>query len=119
MWHRTRGGRGGVRLINAPLGMRDQSEETEAGGGNLRLVQDRGPDAQNTLPRLGESRVDVHLGRCGLQPRENAKPDGGSDMKRRKKCGLHANPARAEGPANLPLYLHRSSGAWYEAKFVC
>ena len=43
-----------------------------SGRGDLRLAQDRRPDAQNPLPRQREGGLDVYLRRGGLQPDSNA-----------------------------------------------
>jgi transposase len=56
------------RARHAPRGLRDQPVEAQARRAAVRLDEDRGADAQAEAPRPAQSRVDLHLHGCRLQP---------------------------------------------------
>ena len=70
-----------------------QPAQTQTGGRSVRMDQDRGAAAENTLSRAGTSRMDVHAGSIGLQPGENAKPSGSHRISRSvSECGGKRHP---------------------------
>jgi transposase len=73
--------------------LRRQPAQTQTGGRSVRMDQDGGAAAENTVSRAGTSRLDVHAGGIGLQPGEDAK----SSVRRRigrsvSGCGGNAIP---------------------------
>ena len=63
-WRKIPNGRGQCTgpTHHPPCGLRREPDQTQAGGRNLWLVQDRGPDAQDALPRLGTGWAGCSLG---------------------------------------------------------
>ena len=55
--------------------------ETKTRGRSLRLDEDGCLATQDAVPGSGQGRMDVHLGRSGLQPGSDAQSDGAACLK--------------------------------------
>ena len=82
-------------------------EETQAGRRNLRLVQDRRPDAEDEVSRLGARGMDVHLDGGSLQSGAKEKPVGSDDVKSGAKHRQGAAPS-PKGPQEIKQQPARS-----------
>ncbi len=96
--HRTTGRQRDRSAHHSARGLHGESDETQTGGRNFRLVQDCGHDAEDAVPRLGTSGMDVHLGSGGLQSGAHEKSAGSDPMKRSERCPWNRNTALGRAP---------------------